>query len=85
MDQFIAEHAEHENAIQELVSGYTAILFQTGNKTLAFHPSAKQAGQFQVTLFINNIPVSDSQHDTKQDAAQRIAEYSCIQVLEVVA
>lgn len=83
-DQFDIEHAAHYNAIQGLLAASTAISFQTGNNTIMFHPSTKQEGYFQVTVFINGIPFSDSQHETKQEAAQRIVEYDYLEVLEVI-
>lgn len=75
MDLFEQQLSARSDEILTLLKSYSAVSFSNGNAEYIFHPSAKTAGRFQLTVFEGGVPLYDTQHDTLLSVAKMLSDY----------
>ncbi len=84
IDLYEQQLAARYNEILALLTSYSAISFQNGEAQYIFHPSAKTAGRFQLTVFRDGFPLSDTQHDTPANVAKMLSEFPELKYMRAV-
>lgn len=84
---FIEEKEEEQKRDIEscIKSEFNAIKMQGSINTIVIHKSTRNAGEYQITTFYKDMPISDSRHDNKEELLEvLLREYLQYEIKEIV-